>query len=115
VVQVQRQITAHDHAARERHLQSTGFLGGIARCGYCGRSISRWRAQDGTGHYQCQSRTLGPGCGAPRWPQDETDTHVLDRLYGILTADLAAVSALVRQAIDRIPQVLDAQHAQATH
>jgi site-specific DNA recombinase len=113
-VQAKRRAAATEHAARERHLHATSWLGGIARCGHCGRSVSLWTDRAGVGHYQCQSRTRGAGCGAPRWIQDEMDTHVLDRLYAKLTQDLAEVSALVHDAIDQIPAFLDDQHAQAT-
>lgn len=112
-VQTRRQTAAKEQGARERHLQATSWLGGIARCGLCGRSVSLWTDRSGVGHYQCQSRSIGAGCGAPRWPQDEWDTHVLDRLYAKLTQDLADFSALVHQAIDEIPAFLDARRTGA--
>jgi len=80
--------------------------------------LARWHRslltdRTGLGHYQCQSRSLGAGRSAPRWPQDKTDTHVLHRLYAKLTHDLTAFSAMVPEAIDQIPTFLDARRAAA--
>lgn len=112
-VQAKRRVLAEEHAARERHVRASSWLGGMALCGRCGSLVSLWTDDAGTGHYQCQTRSLGVGCGAPRWPQDETDTHVLDGLYAKLTDDLGAVARLVDQAIDKIPAFLDVRRAQA--
>ena len=114
-VQALVQQRALDQRTHLRDEQAISFLGGLARCGHCQRVVTvKLNTTTGERKYVCRSRLMGASCGAPVWPANDMDAHVLDRMYFKMTQDLASTKLLVDDAIVQLPNY-NSTHAESAH
>jgi site-specific DNA recombinase len=103
-----------DHQQQVRHVQASSWLGGIAQCERCGnRVVLRAGGTLENDTYLCASATRGVRCGAPTWPRDIMDTHVLDALQQHLLRDITALEKVISGGIAAIASHLDERRATA--
>lgn len=101
-----------EHGARDSAASS--WLGGIARCGVCGKLVQARRCRETKREeYHCESRIVGGSCGAPAWPREEVDTWAWGRLHEKLIEDIESLRREVNMAVDELPRYLDERRAAA--
>ena len=95
---------------------ASSLLGGIARCGLCGRAIilrARATVPDEADTYVCASALTAIPCGLPAHQVGPVDTFAYDQLLCYLQSQWQLLSELVVQGVDRIPEFLDQRRERA--
>ncbi len=109
-----RQRSADHHVGFRADASS--LLGGIARCGQCGRAMvlhGRVSVPDEADTYVCASALTTSPCGLPAHPVRALDAFAYQQMLSHVEHHWQLLSGLVTGGVERIPEFLDQRRERA--